>query len=374
MAGALITASQEPGRPNQGPAVLADAFPAVRRVSGAVWASVERVVLPLAGQLALSDLDDGLRVACAPTLDSSGDLEWADPVTRYGNHYYRAAVDEAAVTGRQDDIAGALRDAGCHVALLPELSCGPASLEGWERAVRAAGSQLRFVFAGTGDLDSGARPVNAGWLLAGATGERLVRQDKLFGFTLTPKHIADWDLPLPDDHALDEDIERAERLTLVQTGVGWLATVICQDLGELAALDDTIIEHGVRLLLAPVFSEPSAAHFWEHQKAKHYAENAGTTTVVANSLLVHRYRVLRGSAAVALGHGPAGTDVLTRNTRRRSSASSSSRTRFAGLELTCGCASGSSAGEVVRAPTMIRSRNSLAEAAANVRRGSRGES
>lgn len=77
-------------------------------------------------------------------------------------------------------------------------------------------------------------------------------------------------------------------------------------------LDDAVVGHGVSWLLAPVFSEPSELHRWEHQKAKHYATAAGTTTVVANSLVVGACQGAT-TAAASLVHGPGGTAMASTN-------------------------------------------------------------
>jgi hypothetical protein len=211
--GALIARSQTSGRPNQEDAVFADAFSALLRVSKDSWENTERIVLPLGSQLSLGELDGGLRVASAAVLEHPGELSW-ETEERNGIRYYRIAVLEADVRSRQSAIVRGLLARDCHVALMPELSCSPDLLTNWQNSLRdefSAPSTLRWVLVGTGDLDDGPRPVNAGVLLDAATTDPLMRHDKMFAFTLTKQQLEDWQLPLPADHALDEDIVRGHR-------------------------------------------------------------------------------------------------------------------------------------------------------------------
>jgi predicted amidohydrolase len=306
--GALIARSQSAGRPNQEEAVFADAFSALLRVSRDSWDAVERVVLPLASQLSLGQIDGGLKVASAPVMEQPDDVTWTI-LERNAIRYYRIAVVEMEAESRLEEIVDGLIGSNCHVALMPELSCSDALVASWRDRLRdqgAAASSLRWLFTGSGDLDRGTRPVNAGVLLDVATGNPLFRHDKMYSFTLTPTQIYSWALPLPDDSALDEDIHRGETLRLAQTGLGWITVLICQDLAEIHALDDVIIEHGVRWILAPVFSEATKRQYWEHQKAKHYAAEAGTSTVAANSLVVSRCQGHLGAQETAVACGPGG--------------------------------------------------------------------
>ncbi|MBJ7519450.1 MAG: hypothetical protein JHC84_07125 [Solirubrobacteraceae bacterium] len=306
--GALIPRSQDSGRPNQEPATFRDAFPGVLRVQGLAWDEAERVRLPLLSQLSLAEIPDGLLVGCAPVLNDPGELRW-DVRDRNDVSYYEARVDDAVVRARQSEIMRGLDDAGVLLGIAPELSCSGGLVRDWRSTLDSSlspDSGLRWIFAGSGDLDGAARPVNAGLLLDATNGETLLRQDKMYAFTLTGDQVESWKLPLPHVEALDEDIRRGERLHLVETGVGWLTVLICQDLAEQAEIDDLVIEHGVRWILAPVFSEPTEPHYWEHQMAKRYAVEAGSTTIVANSLVVARGRGEKGPAHTALVHGPGG--------------------------------------------------------------------
>jgi hypothetical protein len=51
---------------------------------------------------------------------------------------------------------------------------------------------------------------------------------------------------------------------------------------------ELFLSHGVSHILAPVFAKPQREWFWEHQAGLSYAREVGTTTVVANSLVIGR--------------------------------------------------------------------------------------
>lgn len=309
--GLLLPRAADPGRPNQEPAVLADAFASVIRVPKELLRHNRQRALPHAAQLAPDDIFPALRVGCAPVVAEVGEMSF-ERHEHLGTPVYRIGVkDPDAVAGRIEDILEAAAKEEIVLLVLPELTCNEDLAKKWTAAAVASvarGSKLRWLFTGTGDLRKDGRAVNSGLLIDATTGRPLVDQAKTMAFTLTEAQIESWKLPLPIEK-LDEDIERGVGIYVADTGVGRLAVLICEDLAETTGPSvEAIAAFGVSHLLAPVFSEPTAPQFWEHQKAKNLATAAGTTTIVANSMVVGALQEPTATTYhAALVHSPVAT-------------------------------------------------------------------
>jgi predicted amidohydrolase len=167
----------------------------------------------------------------------------------------------------------------------------------WLRAMRDSDrrhySSLQWLFLGSGpfpDRAGDAAPNNRGVLVDRRAVAVVHEQDKLYPFTLMPGQIEEWGLEGILSGRADELMTRGDRLAIRETRWGRLAVVICEDLAKLLETNvgRMIKDFGVSLLIAPVFSKEVHAFYWEHQAARAYADQLGTRTVVANSLVIPR--------------------------------------------------------------------------------------
>jgi predicted amidohydrolase len=174
------------------------------------------------------------------------------------------------------------------------------------RAHDAQDSNLRWIFVGTGAFGDKTLPANRGYLLDRLTGQVLVEQDKLFPFTLSEEQLEAWNLsPLLGREPISEAIARGDMISVAESAIGRLVILVCEDLSRLDQLLNPLVEHGVSLAIAPVLSKPTLAHHWEHARAKVYADAAGTSVVIANSLVIASL-LDQVEAGTALVHGPGG--------------------------------------------------------------------
>lgn len=121
------------------------------------------------------------------------------------------------------------------------------------------------------------------------TGEILATQDKLFPFDISADQITDWGLKdWLGSESLTEAIRRGERITLIESRLGRVAILICEDFARLEVLLSILSSHGTSHAMVPIFSSPIQSWHWEHRDAKAYADAAGTQVIVSNSLIVAR--------------------------------------------------------------------------------------
>jgi predicted amidohydrolase len=137
-----------------------------------------------------------------------------------------------------------------------------------------------------------------------------VRQDKIHPFVLNENQIRTWGLVpyLGEVSSSREDITRGQKLAVVESNLGRLAVLICEDLARTMTLGPALRDHGLSLAICFVFSEVLELHHWEHSKAKEYAAQVGTQMLVANSRAVGR---AQGHVhfGTALAHSPFSTDL-----------------------------------------------------------------
>jgi predicted amidohydrolase len=311
--GALLPRFVRPGRDTQLPSDLRDAFHMVVRVSAEDWERTDHLVLPPHGPFD-TPRRDRLVVGTTPLVADPAELLW-EVHSRRERRFYRIYPRDAEATRRRiRDVVAGFDAGGVHIGLAPEATLTPALLSEWQRALRerpgADRSELRLVLAGSGNIDEVDPPSNTAVLLDARTGEVLLRQRKLFRFSLFADDLEHWRLidRLGGD-AIDEDLEPGERLTIVETGWGRLAVLICEDLARVPALAQPLHAHNVSLILVPVFSRPTRAHRWEHVHAQNYSDSTGTSIVAANSLVMAS--VLGGDPApgTAIAVSPAGATI-----------------------------------------------------------------
>ncbi|MFB4318432.1 hypothetical protein [Actinomadura sp. 21ATH] len=288
--GALLPRCAFPGRP-LGRRTKAEFF-GVHRVPPEEWDRVEHRVLPSVHDPHFSR-DEPVRVGCAPMLENFDDIE-IEFEKRHGMTVYRLCPrDSSKMHTRVRSVIRRLDEAGAQVAVMPEIALSDSLLEHWkEVAFDTAGRDrhrhpLRFILLGSGPLGPDDPPPNRAVLLDRWTGEELLVQDKLSGFTLTAGQMALWRLPgAPKSGTADEYIAPGTGVALLDTALGRLAVLICEDLGRSVGWERELLACGVSHLLVPIFSKPILRYRWEQQGAERQIAALGSWVTVSNSLVI----------------------------------------------------------------------------------------
>jgi predicted amidohydrolase len=311
--GALLPRCAFPGRPRAAPNTVADAFISVVRVDEESWGRTSHIQIPARFDFSRTTRDQGLRVACVPFLEEPDDVEIVS-AERSGRRVFRIApANSERLLQRADELLSLLDESGAQLAVLPELSLSKNLLDHWRTTLASNPapplSELRWVFAGTGNVSLVDPPVNRGVLLDRRSGEILLTQDKVFPFTLSQEQLLEWGLSTHlGDSEIDEDLAAGSQITVAETRLGRLTILVCEDLGRTFDHGPSLRAHGISHSLAPVFSKPVQRHHWEHVKAKEYATETGTATIVSNSLVVARLMGEASAAGTSLVHSPAQTE------------------------------------------------------------------
>lgn len=315
--GGLLPRFVRPGREGQLPDELREAFTAVVRVAAGEWDACAHVMLPAWARLQRPDRERGVRIATTPLIADPDELEWR-VVERAGLRFYRIApADRRATRDRIARIVAGFDEHGAAIALAPELCLTRALLHEWQAALAeraaAAGSALRLVLVGTGNVDDSDPPGNTAVVLDGQTGEPLARQGKVYPFNLRPGDVELWGLDGRLPTPIDEDLWPAEAIAIIEAGGARLAILVCEDLARLAAFAPRLCAHGVSHILVPVFARPTKDRRWERARAETYSDSTGSSIVVANSLVVATLLDV-APAGVALAVAP-GAGVVGRARR-----------------------------------------------------------
>jgi predicted amidohydrolase len=239
------------------------------------------------------------------------ELRW-DTDTRGGRRLYRIAPkNDVDWGGRIAAILRRLDEQGAVLGVMPELTLNDHVVTLWRRAIvktRApVDSRLAWILIGTGPLGEADPPPNRAVVMCRRTGRVLLTQDKCHPFFMSGELIRDWGLEgLLGTEPANEDIARGERVTIAESAVGRFVTLVCEDLARIVQLGQPLLDHGVSHALAPVFSKPTVAHYWEHSAAKTWAQAIGTQVIVSNSLVVASTMGVDLPAGMCLAHGPEG--------------------------------------------------------------------
>lgn len=288
--GALLPRCAFPGRP-RGRRTKAEFF-GVHRVPKAEWDRIDHTILPSVHDPHFSR-DEPVAVGCAPVLETFDDVEITFE-EKHGMTVYRLRpMDTAGIRSRIKTIIRRLDESGARLAVMPESSLSDSLLEHWkEVAFDTAGRDrerhpLRFLLVGTGPLGDEDPPPNRAVLIDRWTGRELLVQDKLSGFTLDAAQMRLWRLPdAPADGTADEYSRPGSRISVLDSSLGRLAVLICEDLGRSIGWERELLSCGVSHLLVPIFSKPILPFRWEQQGAERQVVGLGTWVTVANSLAV----------------------------------------------------------------------------------------
>jgi predicted amidohydrolase len=316
--GGLVPRYAFPADPDGNLAVerLADAMSTVVRVPGPAWEANQHLTIPARSDFTRLAREQGVVFGCVPFLENLDELQWQSDVDSGGQFFRASLTPTQDVRDRIAIVLAALDASPAMVGVVPELCLTDEVLGYWREAIDAnpapRDSHLRWIFVGTGDVGGGDPPANRGHLLDRLTGESLVQQDKIHPFVLNEHQIQTWGLApfLGDASSSREDIRRGQNLAVVESNLGRLAILICEDLARTMTLGPALREHGLSIAICPVFSEVLELYHWEHSKAKEYAAQVGTQMLVANSRAVGHAQGLE-DFDTALAHSPFSTDLAS---------------------------------------------------------------
>ncbi|TYK52292.1 hypothetical protein [Actinomadura decatromicini] len=288
--GALLPRCAFAGRP-RGLRTKAEFF-GVHRVPAAEWARIDHRVLPAVNDPHLNR-DEPVAVGCAPVLETYDDIE-IEFEERAGLTVYRLRpMDTSGIRSRVKAIIRRLDESGAQLAVMPEASLSDSLLELWKEvafdtaARDRARRPLRFLLLGTGPIGGGDPPPNRAVLLDRWTGQELLVQDKLSGFTLDADQMRLWRLPdAPSTGSAVEYARPGRKVSVLDSSLGRLAVLICEDLARSVDWERELRSAGVSHLLVPIFSKPILEFRWEQRSAERQVIELGTWVTVSNSLAV----------------------------------------------------------------------------------------
>jgi predicted amidohydrolase len=278
---------------------LAAAFNHVLRVPAHFWDKADHGWLePRASDLNPRHRADGISVCVAPLLGDLSELH-VEPRTLGGKPSYAIApADTEELRARIGRVLDAFDNADCELGIVPELALTRPLLEHWRQLMidRAPPpeSPLRWVLVGTGPLErEDAIPPNRAAILCRRTAQVLWHQDKTVGFTLQPGQIEKWGLERLKPGPCDEHITFG-RSRVIESAAGRFAVLVCEDVGRTMTVGPIAGEHGVSVLVSPIFSKEILEWRWEDQAAESHDVEFGCRVIVANSLAVARWRLDNG--------------------------------------------------------------------------------
>jgi predicted amidohydrolase len=294
---------------------LADALVSVVRVPAETWEKTEHVRVRPESDFNRLNRERGVVFGCVPFVEDLTEFEWSR--REVGNLVvFQAEIKaEEEVRQRIAAVLRALDEQGAMVGVIPELCLSETVLCWWRQAIDEnpppPGSDLRWLLVGTGSIGGAGSnaPSNTAVLLDRHDGEALMVQSKLFPFSFRRAQIDSWGMePFVGPRPAREDITRGETITVGESAIGRASILICEDLARTMEIGPSLREHGLSHAIAPVFSEPTDRHHWEHNKAKDYADQVGASVVVANSRAVGRNQG-QTVFGTALAHSPFGTAI-----------------------------------------------------------------
>ncbi len=285
--GVLLPRGAYPNRP-QGPGGKAAYF-GLHRVTPKSWERISHGILP-ARREPFFPAGEPVQVGCAPLLETFEDVTF-DPALPVGyDAFSLAPVDSASLRNRISSVIRRLDDSGAVIGVIPEGTLTDGLLKFWkEEAARTAaqGKSLRWLLVGTGPLGGDDPPPNRAVLIDRQSGKEILSQDKLAAFVLSAGQASEWKVPGgPIDRSVAEHITRGSRITVLETSLGRLAIVICEDLSQSAGWARELIECGISHLFVPIFSKAIIPYRWVGQAAERLIADTGAWLVVANSLVV----------------------------------------------------------------------------------------
>ncbi|MEU3335860.1 hypothetical protein ACWCQ1_05750 [Streptomyces sp. NPDC002144] len=238
-----------------------------------------------------------ISLGSVPLLEKYSDLEFEWRPKGPGRRY-RITPSEARLTERVRQAVRNLWESDARIGVLPESTLSTPLLRHWSNLLRELpeDSALEWVLLGTGPIDdtneepsADVPPPNRAVLMDCRTGQVILEQDKMAGFTLTADLAAQWRLPgEPHQGLAREDITRGLEITVLESTLGRIAVFICEDVKQSVRWAAKLQAFGVSHIFVPLFAAPimRARAQWERQAAQRCIEEFGASVVLANSLAV----------------------------------------------------------------------------------------
>ncbi len=239
-----------------------------------------------------------LRVAFVPLAEQFDDLSLV--ASEPGGGRFEARPDPRR-EGTLADAAGttlrAVESAGAQVALFPEWVVSPAILRSMTETLReialeaAGGPALQLVVAGSGLSDE--RHPDSGLpygecVVLGIGGRELWRQRKLNHYSVPAEDLESWGVSAQDPEKYRERFHAGRTLRVVDSALGRMVVLICQDLYETHPGDPVLDQLQPDWVFCPVLDSEIKVGRWTYQRALPVAERHGVSVVVVNSLVLPR--------------------------------------------------------------------------------------
>jgi hypothetical protein len=285
--GAVLFGCSFPGRPLTH--ARRDTVFSLVRVDAAMWATIDLVRIPSETDVILGgtpEWDELLRIAHAPVADAS-DLEIVPMDDKRPAGYQLRLTDSVDLRERLKRILERLDNVGAHIAVMPEGCLTEDLLRYWQEILSETEppehSRLCWLVIGSGPLGGCDPPWNRA-VVVDRDGRVLAEQNKLADFTLDRQQAERWHL----DHLADqpirlENIRTDGRRAILESRIGRVCIVICEDLARTIDCGGTVRSVGGSLVLVPVLSGGLG---WAINKAFEFVENVGAWVIVANSLAI----------------------------------------------------------------------------------------
>jgi predicted amidohydrolase len=285
--GAVLFRCSYPGGPRNLP--RKDTVFSLVRVPEDVWEHINLVRIPEESDVVLTPSDHGpvrVVIACVPVADEH-DMEVQPVSTAAGPAYRLVLHDTEALRDRVQVVVNKLDQSGADIAVVPEGCLSDGLLKHWKDVLLSTApppdSRLSWLVVGTGPVGVGEPPFNRAVVLD-RDGEELTVQDKEFDFTLDEEQAHRWGLHhLVGAGARFEDIQLGQERQMLESRVGRVSVLICEDLSRGIDVGEHVRACGASHALVPVFSGGLG---WSIGAATNFARETGAWTVVSNSLVV----------------------------------------------------------------------------------------
>ncbi|GAA1913787.1 hypothetical protein GCM10009837_43100 [Streptomyces durmitorensis] len=235
-----------------------------------------------------------ISIGAAPVLESYLDLKFEFPDGE-DIGLYRIAPDDGRLRPRIERVFQNLENSGAQIGVLPECTLSNDLLKHWDTLLHSdpsEASRLQWILPGTGPIgptEPDTAPPNRAVLFDRETAQVLLWQDKMAGFTLGEGQAEDWQLPdRPKHEPAAEYISKGDQVAVLETFLGRIAILICEDIKQNAAWLGKCQAFGVSHIFVPLFASPISQRVkrWTLEAAEHCVDQLGAWVVLSNSLAV----------------------------------------------------------------------------------------
>ncbi|GGL83724.1 hypothetical protein GCM10010129_29240 [Streptomyces fumigatiscleroticus] len=233
---------------------------------------------------------EAISVGAVPMLEKYAELR-SENRMKNGTQRYRFTPVAGRLRDRVGQVIRRLGASNAVIGVLPESALSAPLVSHWKDLLRdlPEDSRLQWILLGTGPLGSMDPPPNRAVLVDCLTGQTVLEQDKMAGFTVTAELAALWRLPVATHQGLAvEDITRGLTITVLESTLGRIAVLICEDVKQAVGWEAKLQALGVSHIFVPLFAAPIRRTVvqWERQAAQRCVEEFGAQVVLANSLAV----------------------------------------------------------------------------------------